>query len=130
MGGGFFIDRSLGKKIIAAALRQADVEVHVHDDYFPSDARDENWLQEVGRKGWIVLTKDQRIRYRETELTALIKAQVRTFVLTGRDLQGTEMARIFVKALPAIKRFTTKYPPPFIAKVTRGGSVSMVFSGT
>lgn len=104
--------------------------MHVHDDYFSSDARDEDWLQEVGRKGWIVLTKDQRIRYRQTELAALMKAQVRAFVLTGRDLQGIEMARIFVKALPAIKRFTTKYPPPFIAKVTRGGSVSMLFSGT
>lgn len=120
----------MGKKKVAAALRHVGVEVHVHDDYFALNARDEDWLQEIGRRGWIVLTKDHRIRYREPELAALMKAQVRAFVLTGGDLQGGEMAQIFVNALPAIKRFATKYSPPFIAKVTRGGSVSMLFTGT
>jgi hypothetical protein len=39
----FFLDRSLGKKRIAATLRQAGAIVHVHDDYFPPDAKDEDW---------------------------------------------------------------------------------------
>jgi len=60
----FFLDRSLGKHIVADALRQAGAEVQLHDDYFSQDARDEEWLQEVGRRGWIVLTKDDRIRCR------------------------------------------------------------------
>ena len=123
-----FLDRSLGKKTIAAALREAGVEVHVHDDYFLPDARDEDWLREVGRRGWIVFTKDSRIRYRGLELAALRKAGVRAFVLTGKDLQGREMGQIFVKALPAITRLIARFPPPFIAKVTRGGSVSKLFS--
>ena len=60
----FFIDRSLGRKIVADALRQAGAEVHVHGDHFPPDARDEEWLRVVGQRGWIVLTKDKMIRYR------------------------------------------------------------------
>jgi hypothetical protein len=31
--------------------------VEIHDDHFPSDAKDEVWLAEVGIRGWIVLTK-------------------------------------------------------------------------
>ncbi len=72
----FFIDRSLGSKIVANALRQAGAEVHIHDDYFPANARDEEWLRVVGQRGWVVLTKDKMIRYRGPELAALINAGV------------------------------------------------------
>ncbi|MGH8068644.1 MAG: hypothetical protein ACRERE_26115 [Candidatus Entotheonellia bacterium] len=33
------------------------VEVHVHDDHFSPNARDEEWLSEVGRRQWVVLTR-------------------------------------------------------------------------
>ena len=122
-----FLDRSLGKHVVATALRQAGAHVEIHDDHFASDARDEDWLKDVGRRGWAVLTKDRRIRYRAPELAALRKARVRTFVLTAGDLQGTEMATIFTKALPAINRFAARNPPPFIATITKAGSVSMLY---
>ena len=60
----------------------------MHDEYFPSDARDEEWLAEVGRRGWVVLTKDTRIRYRTTELAALMRSGVTAFVLTSGNLRG------------------------------------------
>ncbi|MDH5669933.1 MAG: hypothetical protein OEY86_18180 [Nitrospira sp.] len=123
----FFLDRSLGKKCIATALREAGAIVHIHDDYFPPDAKDEEWLSSVGLKGWVVLTKDHRIRYRDLERTALMQAGVGAFILTAGDLQGGEMARIFVDALPAITRFINKHKKPFIAKIGRMGSVSMLF---
>jgi predicted nuclease of predicted toxin-antitoxin system len=122
----FFIDRSLGKKAVADALRQANLEVHVHDEYFPRDARDEEWLAEVGRRGWVVLTKDTRIRYRAAELAALMRSGVTAFVLTSGNLRGAEMAEIFLKALPAICRLVARYTPPFVASVTKSGSVSLL----
>src|SRR3990170_635119 len=33
----FFIDRSLGKRVVAQSLRDAGAHVEVHDDYFPQD---------------------------------------------------------------------------------------------
>jgi len=77
--------------------------VEIHDDHFPPDAKDEVWLTEVGCRGWVVLTKDDRIRYRITERTAFASAKVKAFVLTSRQLQGSEMAKAFVIALPRIK---------------------------
>jgi hypothetical protein len=123
----FFVDRSLGRKIIPAALRQAGEEVRIHDDLFPQNARDESWLTEVGKRGWIVLTKDTRIRYHAIEVNALRAAAVRAFVLTAKgDLSGSEMAGIFVKALPAIKRLCSRQSPPFLARVNREGSVALM----
>src|SRR5438270_11545619 len=75
----FFLDRCLGKKILASALRAANLKIEVHDDHFAPDAKDEYWLRVVGARGWIVLTSDRRIRYRGPELTALKASGVRAF---------------------------------------------------
>jgi predicted nuclease of predicted toxin-antitoxin system len=123
----FFLDRSLGRHTVAAALREAGVKLLVHDDLFPQTATDIEWLTEAGKNNWLVLTKDERIRYHITEIEALRKARVKAFVLTARkDLTGQEMAEIFVKALPKIRRIASRQKPPFIAKVGRDGSVSLL----
>ena len=122
----FFIDRSLGRKIVAQALRQVGETVEIHDDHFAPDAKDEVWLVEVGSRDWIVLTKDDRIRYRVTERTALASARVRAFVLTSTQLQGSEMAAAFVKALPRIKRLIASRAPPLLGRVSRNGKVSLL----
>ena len=44
-----FLDRSLGKHIIADRLRSEGIKVEVHDDHLPADAPDEDWLALVGR---------------------------------------------------------------------------------
>jgi len=72
------------------------------------------------------LTKDARIRYREIKRTALMNAGVGAFVLTAKNLQGSEMASIFVHALPSMTRLAVSHCRPFIAKVTRSGAISML----
>ena len=123
----FFVDRSLGRRIIPDALRSAGAQIELHDDHFPQDAQDQTWLAEAGKRGWVVLTKDKRLRYRTVETHALITAKVRAFVLTARgDLNGAEIGQIFVKALPVMKKLCATVPPPFVAHVSRDGSVSIV----
>jgi len=55
----FFVDRCLGRRIIPEMLRSAGEIVRAHDEVFRQDTRDEKWLTEVGKNGWIVLTKDK-----------------------------------------------------------------------
>jgi 5S rRNA maturation endonuclease (ribonuclease M5) len=56
-----------------------------------------------------------------------MKAGVAAFILTSGDLQGEEMAQIFVKALPRITRFLKNHTKPFIAKIAKDSSVSLLF---
>ena len=100
--------------------------VLIHDDHFASDEQDINWLKVAGEKGWIVLTKDRRIRYRALEKMRHMKAGVAAFFLTSEDLKGNEMAEIFVHTLPAISKTIINYQKPFIAKITRNGRVSVL----
>ena len=123
-----FVDRSLGRFVIANALRAQGAEVHTHDTHFPENARDAEWLAEVGRRGWAVITKDARIRYRQTELAALVAGGVKAFVLTRGDLSGPEMATILVRALPHLSRFSARHEPPFIARITTSGKVQMLYA--
>ena len=109
------------------ALRDAGAQVEVHDDHFVPGALDEEWLPEIGRRGWVLITKDREIRYRATEREALLGAGVRAFVLRTRGLSGFENAQILVRALPGMVRFSTGNPPPFIAAVSPSGTVAMLF---
>jgi predicted nuclease of predicted toxin-antitoxin system len=102
--------------------------VQIHDDHFRQETPDEEWLREVGQRHWIVLTKDTQIRYRAHERAVLMQAGVRAFVLVAKNLSGREMAEVFVKALPAIRRFLANHQPPFIAKVTQSNAISLVIN--
>lgn len=119
----------MGKLKVADALRRVGARVEVHDDRFSPDARDEDWLREVGLKGWIVFTRDQRIRHRKLELSALLKARVAAFVFTGGNVSGEDMANTLKRSLPAILRFVRKYPRPFIASIVKSGRIQLLLGG-
>ena len=86
----FFIDRSLGRKAVAEALRATGAMVEVHDDHLPQGAKDEEWLAYVGARHWVALTQDDRIRFHSHERLALLQASVRAFVLTAKGLRGED----------------------------------------
>jgi predicted nuclease of predicted toxin-antitoxin system len=122
----FFLDRTLGKNVFASLLRDAGVSVEIHDDHFPPDAPDAIWLREAGRRSWIVVTNDRRIRYRPIELAALRASKVRVFAFTQGNLTGPEMADVFLRALPKIRRTLRKIRGPFIASISRHAEVRLL----
>lgn len=119
----FFIDRCLGKKL-ATVLRAQGYTVELHDSHFAKDAKDVDWLPIVGQRGWVVLTKDERIAKRFLERLAVASAGVKMFVLVSQNLSGTDTAAAFTKAIPAMQQFLQTNPAPFIAKVYQDGDIS------
>ncbi len=121
----FFIDRALGSRRVAGALREAGAVVEVHDDHFAKDTADEDWLPEVARRGWVVLTKDQRIAYRRLEREAVARAGARLFVLVNRNMSAASMSAALVVALPRARRIAVDEEAPFIAKVFQDGRIEV-----
>ncbi len=119
----YFVDRSLGKFVVPQALRLQGAKVEVHDDHFSPDATDEKWLADVGQKGWIVLTKDNRLRYHTREKSVLLRYGVRAFILTAHNLTGQEIAHAFTAALPKIEKFVKRHTKACIVAVTRDGTL-------
>lgn len=135
----FFTDRDLGKKF-PAVLRAAGFFVETHVDHFAPDAADDEWLPAVGRRQWIVLTHDRRIRYKSNERDAVMSNGIAMFVLVG-SVPHPELARAFVATRARMDTFLNQNSPPFIAKVYRGlpsprpgdfrpGRVELWLSGT
>jgi PIN like domain len=92
----------MAKKLIAEKLRQSAIKVEIHDDHFPQNAADQHWIAEVGEKGWVVLIKHDRIRYRPAALAAYRRHKVRVFIFGSGEMKAQEMADAFLKALPKI----------------------------
>ncbi len=121
----FFIDRSLGIEPIRTELSKVGLAVEIHDDHFARDEDDRVWLQAAGARGWVVLTKDQRLRYRPLEIAALKESNARVFVLTAGNLRGAEIAAAFLAALQRICKVLHSLPGPFVARVSRSGHVTI-----
>ena len=119
----FFLDEGLGNKVIPSALRSVGVRVEVLRDHFAGGVDDAEWLSEVGRRGWYVLTKDDRIRKRPVELRASIDSSVGAFILPSGNMSGPEMAQAIVNALPAIIKVIERRSPPFIYRISRSGTI-------
>lgn len=117
----FFVDRSLGKDDVPDSLRAAGAVVEIHDTHFAQDTDDEVWIEEVSSKGWVILTKDQRIRRRYRELQAVMLSAARVFTMTSGNMPGDEMGRLFVAHLDQMERLAESLPPPFMATISREG---------
>jgi hypothetical protein len=78
--------------------------VTTHREHFADDAEDVVWLSASGKHGWIVLTKDGRIRSRELERRALYASGAHAFFLGNQNLPGRSMAAAYVRAMPRMLR--------------------------
>lgn len=121
-----FVDESLDSLTVVEALREAGAVVERHADHFDKGTPDETWLAHAGTHGWVVLTRDKRIRYRQLERLALTAAQVRTFVFTGGNVTVKDTAAILVKALPRIHVLCKAHPRPFIYHIGLAGKPHQV----
>lgn len=119
----FFIDRSLGRKHLAAALHQLGYTAHtmasVYGEPVAQELKDDRWLADVGRHGWVVLMKDDAIRRRPAERDALWGARVRAFCLTNAQLRAAEQTARFVDNIDRIIR-RARQPGPYIYGVYDG----------
>ena len=120
-----FLDRNLGRHIIANRLRAERMKVEVHDDHLPLDAPDEEWIALVGRKGWVAVTKDKNVRYRAAELASIRRHSARVIVIRMKNATGSDLAELLVTGRRRIASFAAKTPAPFVAGIYGNGQVKM-----
>ncbi len=120
-----FIDRCLGGVRLAKAIHGQGITVEVHDDHFPQDALDKDWLPEVGKKGWLVLTADENIGRRQIELFAVNDYSVKLFVFVPSKMNARGRNAIIVDSLLSIVKVAEKNQAPFIAKIYRDSRIEI-----
>jgi hypothetical protein len=113
----YFVDRCLGHRV-GELLRAAGSRAEIHDDHFPDNAPDVEWIPVVAGRGWVILSKDKGIRRRPLELARVIESKARFFALAAsKGLTGEQMAQVFIDNRARMERLARKQPPPFVAGV-------------
>lgn len=121
-----FLDECLGSTDVPNALANCGATVELLRSNFANGTSDEEWLREVGKRGWVVLTRDKRIRRRAIETKALMDAEVAAFVLSSGNLTGQQTATAFVNAYTRIHKIVRDYKRPFVASVNASGAIKFL----
>ena len=120
----FFLDHQIGRYVVADKLREAGATVKAHLDHFKGDAPDLEWIPEIGRRNWVLITKDQNIRRNPLERAAYASAKLRGFVATGKDMSGPDLGELLVRCLTGMVRRAHNRPGPLLFAISRNGVFS------
>ena len=98
-------------------LRAAGLTCIAHDDQFPQDADDVEWIPPVAQNEWFAISRDNRIKKTEEEKKIVIATGLGLFLLTQGKRTVKEMGEHFVLALPMVDRYIKRKERPFIVSV-------------
>lgn len=115
-----FLDATHQSKILATLLRDLDVRVEVHKRHFRPDAPDPEWIADVTRRGWVIISGDKGIREDGINRHAVIKARAKVFMLADTNSRGAEWAASLVVARNTILRIAEQNNGPFYCAVDKG----------
>jgi hypothetical protein len=97
----FFVDRSLGRIRVPDRLRAEGWTLTTLAEHYgipaDEDIEDVEWLALAGSRGWPVLMKDDRIRRRPAEISALREAGVHAFCIANANLNAEQQIDLLLQ---------------------------------
>ena len=122
-----FIDRSIPRSVADELRRASDEPVIYLDERFPPGTPDREWLAAAGREGWLVISRDKRIRRRPGERQAILANDVGCFILGWRkNLTREEYVDVLVRSLHEMRALFAETPRPFIYVMNAAGVMRRV----
>lgn len=117
-----FIDRSVPKGVADAVKSVRDDVLYLEDVWEAHWIKDREWIPAVGAKGWLVVSKDKKIRTRAEEKRAVKENNVGIFILNYKQpLNRWEIHKLIASTLDEmIEKFATT-PRPFMYLIGRNG---------
>jgi hypothetical protein len=111
-------------------MRAAGYSVKVLSEEFGSGTPDPEWLPVAIERQWVLLSKDDRWRYRAEEKEILIRAKARAFIFVSKSARREEIAEAILGALPKMAALLATQPPPFIGRILLSGYVGAIYPPT
>lgn len=97
---------------------------------FTHDEPDDKWLAAAGTEGWIVLTRDKKIRERYSARRSVEQHGVGMFVFAQkRNLTIDEYVRLTSSLALKMERLARVTPRPFIFCIYADGSIKQMMVG-
>ncbi len=121
-----FVDRSI-PRAVADALNIVRDDVRWLEDEYQHDTKDTVWLPDVGSRGWLVISRDKKIRTRPAERQALLDGGVGCFILAQKQpLTRWDYLKLLAATLDEMEHIFANTEKPFIYTVGRTGRMRRV----
>jgi len=117
----FFFDNNLSAKL-AHGMREFGEDVVHLTDHFPQNAVDSEWLPFVGEHALVLVTRDEKIRWKPAELRAVKNFKVGAFFLGGKKLDRCQLIQQIVRNWPRMKEIARSERRPFAIRIPPHGS--------
>ena len=118
----FLIDENLSVKI-ARSLRDIDQDVFHVTEVLSQGAPDTEVLEFAGDNDYLLITKDNRIRYKPNEKAALRKHKVGIFLLGGKNVSFLETYQQLIRNWDKILECAASTKGPFVRRIRPRGRV-------
>ncbi len=125
-----FFDRTVGKEIPIALkdhLKPPDLQIEYHQEHFPHDMPDDDWLPLVGKWGWTVIGQDYSYHLKSPEVQAIIDFKVGAFYLWGSEAPRWETMRAFARGYDNILKRAAVTPTPFVFRIEKHGGATELY---
>lgn len=108
------------------ALRQLKIPVAIrqHEGTFLKEMPDDQWLADIGRRGWFVVGHDHMLHRRANELQAIRQHNIGVFYLWGANATRWEKMLTFARAYHRIIQAANDTPRPFVYRVHQNGRLT------
>ena len=120
----FLLDRSVGGRVLVTRLRTAGWDARTlaeeYGDKRAQSMRDEEWIAEATRSGFLLLAKDHKVASRPLEAQAIYLNDARVIAFARGELTGAEMGDICLTHEKAIHRLAS-VQPPFVFSLSASG---------
>ena len=117
----FIVDENLSPHLAHGMREFGEAVEHLLDHFEPGEA-DEKWLGFLGSNDFILITRDDRIRWRPAELRALRANKVGAFFLGGKNRSRCTLIQQLIRNWPRIKEMAAREHRPFALRVPPSGS--------
>lgn len=124
-----YFDRNFGKRLPNALSKlRPPVGIKWHQGQgFRQDMPDDEWMEIVGEKDWIVLTQDLKFHLIEHEIEAVKQHGIRCFYFPDANVGMWKTLCTFLKAHKRITELASTTPAPFIYRVQLNGAIKPVY---
>lgn len=117
-----FFDRSIPKGV-AEAVKQVRDDACYLEDVFPNHwIKDREWIPNIGARGWLVVSKDRKIRTRPEERRAVKEHNVGCFILNYKQpLNRWQILKLVTSSLDEMEDKFASTPRPFMYLIDSNG---------
>ena len=122
-----FFDRDVGTSLPRALdLLKLPTPIEYHQTHFPIDSPDDEWMSEIGNRGWTLIGHDSRHHLERAELSAIKQYGMGCFYLWGSEAKRWEKALCFLRAYERILSVMAQAETPYIYRIGKTGRLSQV----